>query len=173
MPMGDREVAYLGKNVKVDFQLDVAGIARIAMRKELKDAVHDIAENRAMPYAVRISPRSNVKWASHEHYQDQFKVVDGTAVINQMRRVAARLWNFSDHAIIVEFGNKAGKRHRVLGRTLNYLNGPVVGELESDRLDRKHTENLKRAQQRRANRARALANKRRKDAQQRKENGGK
>lgn len=165
MPMGSRERAYTGKNVRVDFQLDVAGIAKIAMRRELLDACMDIAENRAMPYAIRISPRSNVHWPSHRHYQDQFTVKAGSTVINQMRRAAARLWNMSDHAIIVEFGNRAtsGNGYRVLGRTLNYLNGPTVGELSSVRLDRQHVANVAAATQRRANRAAGLARKAKKD----------
>lgn len=147
MPMGERLRSYTGRHVIVDFKLDVAGIAKCAMGPELRKGVTDIAENRALPYAKSISPRSKrrskdgraVDSKGRPHYQDSFKVKTGNVVINQMRRVAARLWNVSPQAVVVEFGNSrnGGIGHRVLGRTINYLNGPVVGELYTDRMDRR------------------------------------
>jgi hypothetical protein len=144
MAGGARVTVYRGQHVTVDFQPDWPGIARCAQGPELKEACTSIAEHRAKPYAIRISPRSNDNRPGHQHYQDSFVVKTGTTVINEMRRVAARLWNMSDHAVIVEFGNGAVPAYRVLGRTLNYLNGPIAGVLQSEVLDA-YRENRRRA----------------------------
>jgi hypothetical protein len=135
MAGGDQFRAFTGRYVIVDFLPDWAGIARCAVGPELKAACTDIAELRAKPYAIRISPRSRNNTPGHRHYQDSFTVKTGTTVINDMRRVAARLWNMSDHAVIVEFGNDQVPPHRILGKTMDYLVGPIVGDLPSVILD--------------------------------------
>jgi hypothetical protein len=113
---------FRGRHVIVDFQMDRKGMARCAMGPELADAVHSVVEDRAMPYAIGISPVSD---RNHEHYVEAFSTIMGTATIRSLRRVAALLINSSPHAAAVEWGNARtdGKGHRVLGRTLDHLNG--------------------------------------------------
>lgn len=124
MPMGERKTVYRGVNCTVDFEMDPKGIAKIAMGGELKDAVRSIAETKALPYAKSISPRSRRNEPGHIHYQDAFVVTPGSTVINQMRRVAARLWNMSPHAAAVEWGNaKNPDGRRILAKTLTHLDG--------------------------------------------------
>lgn len=112
---------YKGKNVQVTFDMDRAGIAKIAVGPELTAAVLDLAEHKAKPYAIAASPRSR---ENHKHYQDSFIVVPGTAFIAAMKRCAARLVNTSEHAAAVEWGSAhtGHKGQRVLGHTLDYLN---------------------------------------------------
>lgn len=113
---------FTGRHVIVSFELDRAGLAKCAMGPELTAAVTHLATNTAKPYAERISPRSK---RQHEHYADSFAVVIDSEVIESMRRVAARLVNTAAHAAAVEWGNAKthGRGHRVLGRTLDHLNG--------------------------------------------------
>jgi hypothetical protein len=112
----DRKLlAYKSSRLTAHSELTRAGVRRIAMSARLKEIVTSIAKERAMPYAISISPRSNQR---HRHYQDSF-MVDTTAMqIKDLIRVAARLWNTSDHAAAVEWRYQ----YRVLGRTLAYLN---------------------------------------------------
>lgn len=114
-----RQRVYTGRYITIDFELNRAGIAKIAVGNELRDAVHSVAEHRAKPYAIGISPRSDRK---HKHYADSFQVRNGYTTIAGMRRVTARLWNTSDHSVEVEFINGS----RILGKTLAYLNHDSV-----------------------------------------------
>lgn len=117
-----RRTVYRGRHCKVDFELDRKGIAAIAMSDELLDAVTEVVTDRALPYAISVSPRST---REHKHFQDSFAVIAGTEVWARMRRVASRLWNLSEHAAAVEFGNKhtGGRGHHVLRQTLDHLTG--------------------------------------------------
>lgn len=92
------------------------------MSPKLLEAVMSVAQDRALPYAVSISPRST---RVHRHYQDSFVVIPGTEVIARLRRVAARLWNMAPHAAAVEWGNEhtGGHGQKVLQRTLEHLTG--------------------------------------------------
>lgn len=125
--MPGRSRAYTGRQVTVDFELNMKGIARCALGPELKAACHNIVATRALPYAVSISPRSTRK---HPHYQDQFHTEDTTGIPRTrygdlaMRRAITRLANLSAHAILVEVGPTGDTTdgHRVLRKTLEYLN---------------------------------------------------
>lgn len=103
------------------FKMNRKGIAAIAVGREIRAAVHDVAENKAKPYAISISPRSRAK---HKHYADSFEV-DDTIVTHigapPMVRAASRLVNTTRQAIIVEVGADKTPAHRVLGRTLDFL----------------------------------------------------
>lgn len=118
--MADR--VYTGLHVVVDFDFDEVGMAKVAVGPELRDAVKDVVEHRALPYAKSISPVSRRK---HKHYVDSFRVTESHVVIAGLRRVAARLWNVAPHAATVEWGNARtnGEGHRVLGRTVDHLHG--------------------------------------------------
>lgn len=117
--MAPGRVVYRGQHVTVSFNMDRKGIAKVAMGPELAAAVINLAETKAKPFAVSISPRSN---RAHQHYADSFTVVPGTETIAAMKRVAARLINTAPHAAAVEWGNeKTPNGHRVLGKTLDHL----------------------------------------------------
>jgi hypothetical protein len=111
----------MAKVVLTRFNLNRKGIAAIAVSREVRAAVHDVAENKAKPFAISISPRSR---ARHKHYADSFHVED-TIVADigapPMARVASRLVNTAPQAIIVEKGADRTPAHRVLGRTLEQL----------------------------------------------------
>jgi hypothetical protein len=111
--------AYFGKNIVIRFEFDRAGWRRIALSPELRRATTDIVRNRAMPYAKSISPYDE-RNRTRPHYRDQFMVVQGFAEINDLRRVATRLFNVSDHATEVEFLN-SGRKGGPLRRTISYL----------------------------------------------------
>jgi hypothetical protein len=92
------------------------------MGPQLHESVIQLAETKAKPYAVSISPHSD---RDHQHYAASFSVVPGAMMIRRMRRVAAHLINSAPHAAAVEWGNqKTPNGHHVLGRTLDHLNGP-------------------------------------------------
>jgi hypothetical protein len=116
---------FSGFNVIVRFELDRRGIAEIAVGPELRDAVNDIVETRARPYAISISEafrRTGQYIASFE--------VNATHVVlppeYPMRRVAAELANTSDHALLVEVGSENNRAHHVMRRTLEHLGGHLT-----------------------------------------------
>ncbi len=128
-PKGTR--VYTGRHVTAWYKPDRASIARCAVGPEITEAVRALAVFKAKPYAVSISPRSDSTEPGHVHYQDSFTVVMGFTGLSPeaighppMRRAAARLYNTAPHAAAVEWGNQesGGHAHRVLGRTLAYLN---------------------------------------------------
>jgi hypothetical protein len=117
-----RTRVYQSQSVIVDYEpaRGPEGIAGIAMSRPVAGACRELVERKALPYAISISPRSTKQ---HQHYADSFFVEEGTTVIAAMRRVALLLVNDSDHAAAVEWGNEqTPDPHRVLGRTLAYLN---------------------------------------------------
>lgn len=116
---GRKHVVYVSDRMVCEFEMDRDGIARIAVGAELKAAVHDLVERKAMPYAISISPIGRTR-----EYVSSWQAVDTYAVIAGLRRVACRLFNGSGHAAAVEWISKRGSGHgyHVLGRTLAYLN---------------------------------------------------
>lgn len=118
--MYGKKTVYRGRTLSIGFKMDRKGIAACAMGPELLASVISIAEKRALPYAVSISPRTTRK---HVHYQDSFLVIPGTVVIRDMMRVAARLANVSRQASRVEWGVEANDQRgqRILGRTMDHL----------------------------------------------------
>lgn len=109
-----RVTVHRGPHLKAEFEMDRRGIAAIAMGHELSDACYSLVLEHAMPHAIRIAPRGSTL-----DYVSSFRADRTTTVIAGMRRQAARLWNVSDHAAAVEWTNDT----RVLGRTLDHLNG--------------------------------------------------
>jgi hypothetical protein len=112
---GGRTVVYASPQLICEFELNRAGIAKIAVSAPVKAAVHSLVVRRAMPYAIQISPVRTYDYVS------SFNAVDTYAVIAGMRRAACKLVNSSAHAAAVEWGR--GGRQRILGRTLDFLNG--------------------------------------------------
>jgi hypothetical protein len=111
-----RNTAYASPRMVVQFEMDRGGIRRIAVGGALRDAVHNLVVQRAMPYAIQISPRG----ATLE-YVSSWSAVDGYTIIAGMRRVACKLLNSAGHAAAVEWGR--GGHQEILGRTLAHLNG--------------------------------------------------
>lgn len=111
-----REVVYASPRMIGEFQLNRAGIAKIAVAEPLQQAVRSAVVSRAMPYAISISPRGDTL-----EYVSSWRASDGFTVIAGMRRAACKLINTSGHAAAVEWGR--GGRQRILGRTLDWLNG--------------------------------------------------
>lgn len=134
MPLGSRDRVYTGIHVKVDFQMDIAGIRRIALGESLRRSCLQVV-TAAMPYAISISPRSNRTDDEHDHphYQDSFHVEtvrtgeggDESIGHPPMLRVGARLVNVARHAAVVEFGKKGQRGQHILRKTLEHLSvGP-------------------------------------------------
>lgn len=126
--MADRAFArtvYRGHNLSIFFKPDKKGIAGVALSGEVEQAVKSVAEAVAKPYAISVSPTGP---AEGGHYRDNFDV-DMTHVrlpkAYPMLRWAATLINTSPYAARVERGTKKNKGigHRVLGRTLDHLDG--------------------------------------------------
>lgn len=124
----DRRVTvYASRRMVAEFELHRRGIAKIAVGGDLRSAVRSVVVQKAMPYAIRISPRGATL-----DYVSSFRAIDAYEVIAGMRRVACRLYNGSAHAAAVEWVSKRGFGHgyRVLGRTLAYLNSTSEHGLE-------------------------------------------
>jgi hypothetical protein len=115
--------------VRVDFEMDAAGIRRIAVGPALRKACLE-AVGIAAAYAVSISPRSNRtdNDDDHPHYQDSFRVrTVHTGLAPEsighppMRRIGARLVNVARHAAVVEFGRRGRRGHHILRKTLEHI----------------------------------------------------
>ncbi len=124
---GRRTTVYVSPRMLVQFEMDRAGIARVAVGQELRDAVHDCVVQRAMPYAISISPHGDTL-----DYVSSWRAIDTYEVIAGMRRAACRLFNGSGHAAAVEWVSRRGfgRGYAVLGRTLAHLNSTSPMGLE-------------------------------------------
>jgi hypothetical protein len=119
---------YASPRLIVRFEMDRRGIARVAVGRELADATRQVIRERAMPYAIRISPvgdRDADDLSDKPRYAASFRMSQGYTVIAGMRRVAAKLTNIAPHAAAVEFtgSNPHAAGHGVLRKTLAHLNG--------------------------------------------------
>lgn len=127
-----RVTAYASPRLVAELEMDRRAIARIAVGQDLRDAVHSLVVNDAMPYAIRISPRGQTL-----DYVSSWRVSDGYTVIAGMRRAAAKLVNVSAHAAAVEWGR--GGNQGILRRTLAHLNStsPIALERAAKKSRRK------------------------------------
>jgi hypothetical protein len=116
---GRSHVVYASPRLVCTFEMDRAGIAHVAVGQALREAVHLLVTQKAMPYAISISPHGRTG-----QYVSSWRAIDTYTVIAGMRRAACRLFNGSDHAAAVEWVSKRGHGHgyHVLGRTLAHLN---------------------------------------------------
>lgn len=123
-----RVMAYFGKTIVIEFEFDRDGWRKIAISPELRRATTAVVRDRALPYAKSISPYDK-RNRTRPHYRDSFIITQGFDIINELRRVATRLFNISDHATEVEFLN-SGKTGGPLRRTISYLiHESVIEEL--------------------------------------------
>jgi hypothetical protein len=128
-----KQLVYRSVNVTVYYEPDRRSIARCAVGPELTEAVLDLAENRAKPYAIGISPTQT------GHYAKSFEVSTVYLALGYpflMTRVAAELANVDPGASGIEWGQKSQRRggghrtqagHHVLRRTLIMLDGTRGG----------------------------------------------
>lgn len=124
---GRRHTVYVSPRMVVKFEMDRAGMARLAVGQALKDATHSVVVHQAMPYAVQISPHGDTL-----EYVSSWQAVDTFAVIAGLRRAACKLLNTSGHAAAVEWVSPRGYGHGygVLARTLAHLTGASPAGLE-------------------------------------------
>lgn len=127
MDMRNRRLTvYTSRRLIVQFEMDRPGMARVAVGRELKDATRQIIRERAMPYAISISPvgQRDDDQGGKPRYIESFRIAEGHTVIAGMRRVAAKLVNVAPHAAAVEFlgTNPHASGYGVLGKTLDHLN---------------------------------------------------
>lgn len=114
--MSNRRVTvYASPRLIAQFEMNRAGIAKIAVGGPLREAVHFAVVGRAMVHAIQISPRGETL-----EYVSSWRAADGFTVIAGMRRAACKLVNISGHAAAVEWGR--GGNQRILGKTLDWLN---------------------------------------------------
>lgn len=124
--MGNRRTTvYVSPRLVVQFEMNRAGIARVAAGQELADATRQLIRERAMPYAIRISPHGPERGDGDPKYAESFRITQGYTVIAGMRRVAARLVNIAPHAAAVEFlgTNPHAAGYGILRKTLAHING--------------------------------------------------
>lgn len=120
-----RKMVHRGRRVRLDVALRLDGIRRIAVSPTLRAATTKIVEQRALPYAVGISP------FDEGTYLRSWEVAQGVEwrggpPLPPMRRVSTRLMNTSFHATVVEVGRKNRSAHRVLAKTLEHLRKPAA-----------------------------------------------
>ncbi len=121
-----RTTVYAGRHLVVQFEMDRKGIAKCAVGQDLASATRQVVRERAMPYAIRISPiGQRDDDGGKPRYVESFRISQGFTVIAGMRRVASKLTNIAPHAAAVEFtgNNPHASGHGVLRKTLAHLNG--------------------------------------------------
>ncbi|MFG1872150.1 hypothetical protein [Micromonospora arborensis] len=109
------------------FDLNREGIAAIAVGPEVHRVCREVAQL-GKGFAERIAPRSGIETEDHEHYQDQFLIVDVLVTDvgdPPMARRGVHLANLSPKAKLIEVGaanSGAGERgYRVMHRTVEWL----------------------------------------------------
>jgi hypothetical protein len=122
-----RTTVYRGPRVKVELKVYRGALRRLALSDDLRDACRAVVIARALPQAIRLSPRDRVNDSDGTlPYVASWRVVETTDVLVGMRRTAVRLINTAPHAAAVEWVNPdtgRGHGYHVLGRTLAYLDG--------------------------------------------------
>lgn len=120
-----KQLVYSSRRMRVYYQPDRRSIARCAVGPELHEAVHDIVEHIAKPYAIGISPRKT------GHYAKSFEINTTYVALGfpeLMTRVAARLYNTDEAAAAIEYGKKTSKGQKgahVLQQTLEMLSATL------------------------------------------------
>lgn len=94
------------------------------VRQPAVEAAKDI-----MAIAIATSPYDATRDDREDHFVDHFGVNEESppVVINKNPRVGAEVYNDSDHAPAVEFGNARVRGHRTLRRA-----GAKIGELRGE-----------------------------------------
>lgn len=132
-PDGSRkQLVYRSANVTVYYEPDRRSIARCAVGPELTEAVTDLVDAKAKPYAIGISPRKSGRYAKSFTTSIVYLALGYPFL---MTRVAAELANTDPGASGIEWGQKykrfGGTRtqagHHVLRRTLIMLDGTRGG----------------------------------------------
>lgn len=118
---------YTSPRLLVRFEMNRRGISQIAVGPHLAAATRALVRDKAMPYAIRISPigERDDERGGGPRYVESFRIAQSYTVVAGMRRVAAKLVNVAPHAAAVEFygNNPHASGYAVLRKTLAHLNG--------------------------------------------------
>ncbi len=111
--MPGREVAYVGKNIVIEYQGSLRGFRECAMGPELLLSCMRVVTGRALPYAVQISPVDTGEYKASWRARPAFFENAHAGPSTIRRRVAALLINTSPHSALVEWGGSptGGRRH--------------------------------------------------------------
>ena len=129
--MPGREVAYVGRNVILEYEGSMRGFREIALGPELLASCMALATGKALPYAIQISP------VDSGEYKRSWKVFPGLFHTEEggpstiRTRVAALVVNTSDHSALVEWGGSrdGGRRHlaqHICREVVNHLMNPAT-----------------------------------------------
>lgn len=113
---------YRGNHVHfAGYEPSKTGIAKIAVGPEMKHAVGDLAGH-ALIFAELIAPNDSNEYQA-AFSTDVLVVPDIPYRVRgvPMARWAGRVINSSPHAIFVEIGGASTRDHRVMRRTLDWL----------------------------------------------------
>lgn len=127
--MARKQLVYRSPTMTVHYKPDRRSIARCAVGPELTDAVHEIVDDIAKPFAESISPEYTGRYKASFERSTAYVAMGFPEL---MTRVAARLVNTDRGAAAIEFGTAArGNRrarqgHHVLGQTLTMLDATVI-----------------------------------------------
>jgi hypothetical protein len=104
------------------FDYNYAGMARCAVGPELHRAIADMTRN-ALGFAELIAPSDSQEYSAG--FRSDVRVIpdfpDRRGSDPPMARWGGYVQNVSSDAIAVEIGAKGARRHKVLGRTLQWL----------------------------------------------------
>lgn len=115
----------------ISFELNREGIAAMAIGPEVHRVCRDVAQM-GKGFAEKIAPRSKTDNEDHEHYAEQFVLIDVLVTDvgdPPMARRGVHLANLSPKAKLIEVGatHSAGgasvKGYRVMHRTVEWLGG--------------------------------------------------
>jgi hypothetical protein len=124
--MPGREVAYVGKNVIIEYRGSLRGFRECAMGPELAVSCMRVVTGRAMPYAIEISPVDQGEYKRSWRARPSFWHNAEAGPSEIRNRVAALLINVAPHSALVEWGGKPGgaRRHlaqHICAKVVNHL----------------------------------------------------
>ncbi len=101
-----------------EYRPDIQGIGELARSPQMHAMLAEAAGD-AIPFAQSISPDATPYGTG---YVDSFEVDSGhVEMVARHRRAVAHLYNTTDYAAAVEFGNPNIEAHHVLSRTADYI----------------------------------------------------
>lgn len=111
--MPGREVAYVGRNIVIEYQGSLRGFRECAMGPELALSCMRAVTGRFAPYAVSISPVDQGTYQSSWRARPGFWHNPQAGPSEIRNRVAALLINQAPHSALVEWGGAPdGPRRR-------------------------------------------------------------
>jgi hypothetical protein len=117
---GPRRTVYRSPRMVAEFSLSYSGIAKIAMSQPIQDCVDDVCAV-ALAYAQFISPVQTGDYINSFDCEQYIETEIGGPPLGRMDRRAARMWNVSSNAMLVEVGNQNFPGHRIFAKTLDAI----------------------------------------------------